>query len=689
MASLFRRGQRCSLTRPECPDGLRCDFAQKRCRSQSATDAYGRQVGVQQLRGMRRGRIRRTPWDPARQPGTPGFNSYATKVMVQSGLTDEKTFVIRCPTADQPSVKLNAFQKTPVFLVHPKTPVHRFLVADRAGSGKTLIILFILQNFWRDPRPKILIFPNEEVLLNFFQELLRFPNKYRSYCTGRLGKLNPNNRNDVRKAIDLLQMKGELSKRGQRGYLYSPLLALRYTIAGGATVLGKSEGTLPIFRLRDRGRRDAGQTQSRYSDKIVMMDEYHNLLKPKAEVLQYRRKLENLRQALYDATDSVIVGFTATPIVDDVKDAQRIVQEIKGREYEDAENDEGFVSFFQSLPTSIYPSVEPGNPSRVFPYIREVAMQGYNAQYYKEAEQRLKVPGAKRDRLLQNYCNLASYYGFRPKFRRLLRRSPFSYATKLAAVAEEVAQDTRKTLILIHRNVGFRALVELLKRKRVSFASLYAPPKRTDKGKAKNVLTRYNSAANDEGQETRVLVADAKFYSEGVSFFPVRHLILVSPPATYADYEQRVGRVLRACKYQQFLPDKDRSVEISMFVATLPNPSRSTVDMRQVDRLKSEQAEFVGALDELRRVAVDRLVLEPLLEKQSRRFRSVVRRPVRLPVDSRLEYKRSAVRGMKRKPRNSDTVKQLKARCKKLGIKVQTTWRKPRLLKECGKYRPD
>lgn len=601
--------------------------------------------------------------------------------MVQSGLTNESTFVIRCPSKEHPTVKLNAFQRTPVFLVHPKTPINRFLVADRAGSGKTLIILFILQNFWRDPRPKILIFPNEEVLVNFFQELLRFPNKYRSYCTARLGKLNPNNRNDVQQTIDLLQMKGELSKRGLPGYLHSPLLGLRYTIAGGTTVLGKSAPTLPIFRLGPE------QRGSRYSDKIVMMDEYHNLLKPKAEVLQYQRKLERLRKALYEATDSVIVGFTATPIVDDVQDAQNIVEEIKGLEYKDAENNEGFVSFFQSLPTSIYPSVEPGNPSRIFPYLKEVSMQAYNAQYYLEAERRLKVLGPKRDRLLQNYCNMASYYAYRPKFRRLLRRSPFSYATKLAAVVEDVSRDKRKTLILIHRNVGFRALVELLKAKGVSFASLYEPQKRTSKGKSNNVLARYNSAGNDKGQEVRVLVADAKFYSEGISFFPVRHLVLVSPPTTYADYEQRVGRVLRACKYQQYLPYEEQTVEISMYVATLPNPSLSTVDMAAVDRLKQEQAEFVGALDDLRRVAVDRLVLEPLLENESRRFRSAVRKPVVLPVDSRLEYKRSAVNAMKKKPRKSDTVKELKARCKKLGIQVDPRWRKAKLLSECGRYR--
>ena len=51
----------------------------------------------------------------------------------------------------------------------------------RTGSGKTRIMIQVLDNFYLDARAKIPIFPSPTVCQNFYMELLRWPNKYRDY----------------------------------------------------------------------------------------------------------------------------------------------------------------------------------------------------------------------------------------------------------------------------------------------------------------------------------------------------------------------------------------------------------------------------------------------------------------------------------------------------------------------------
>ena len=49
------------------------------------------------------------------------------------------------------------------FLVHPKAPVQRLLVDHPTGSGKTREMISILDNFFYDPRPKVVIFPKAAI----------------------------------------------------------------------------------------------------------------------------------------------------------------------------------------------------------------------------------------------------------------------------------------------------------------------------------------------------------------------------------------------------------------------------------------------------------------------------------------------------------------------------------------------
>lgn len=71
---------------------------------------------------------------------------------------------------------------------------------------------------------------------------------------------------------------------------------------------------------------------------------------------------------------------------------------------------------------------------------------------------------------------------------------------------------------------------------------------------------------NIRGAKMRVLIVNAKFFSEGVSFNHVRRVILASVPPSYSAMIQRVARASRACVHLDFPEKKDRKLYVDMYV---------------------------------------------------------------------------------------------------------------------------
>ena len=91
------------------------------------------------------------------------------------------------------------------------------------------------------------------------------------------------------------------------------------------------------------------------------MDEVQNLLQPSPEVQKSKQRvlmLDKLKCMLATAKNSVLVGFTATPLVGDDEAAKPLLDVIKGRGRESL-LDEGFVSYFMSTPSAVFPLVSP------------------------------------------------------------------------------------------------------------------------------------------------------------------------------------------------------------------------------------------------------------------------------------------------------------------------------------------
>ena len=141
-------------------------------------------------------------------------------------------------------------KKTPLFhqlavqwLVNRPSPVQRLLVAHELGSGKTLAITMVLDNYFHDIRPKVVLFPTQATVKNFYNELLIIgtPNPYRDYVNRVYKGVVPTEGTDqktvnkyMEEAKRILEFKGTLAADRGPNDPAAPLRAFESNAVGGS-----------------------------------------------------------------------------------------------------------------------------------------------------------------------------------------------------------------------------------------------------------------------------------------------------------------------------------------------------------------------------------------------------------------------------------------------------------------------
>eukprot|EP00928_Gymnodinium_smaydae_P065647 TRINITY_DN4874_c1_g2_i2.p1 TRINITY_DN4874_c1_g2~~TRINITY_DN4874_c1_g2_i2.p1 ORF type:complete len:1277 (-),score=329.72 TRINITY_DN4874_c1_g2_i2:127-3894(-) len=545
----------------------------------------------------------RCDWSGAPAIGARGFNVFATRVLRSLVADASATAAAAAPAAPRACPPLQPHQAVVSALLHPRSPTTRLLVDHPTGSGKTREMISALDNFFFDPRPKVPIFPKEPVCRNFYAELLRWPNRYRDFfgCLrardaslaagakdwrtrrGEVWLCNGLEECEIRELCDslreVLEMKGWFflgcMRRSRREAFQrrfpgeplpaAPLRALRYTSAGGRhTELGPSG--LPASALLKVAFDHQGKNV--YSNKIVIMDEVHNLVRTQT---QYGLQLERLRELLHGARGLVLAGFTGTPILSEPWEGRQLLDIIKGSTA--GRGDEGYLSCFPFRPPALFPKSLPrGIPDAILTpnlrrrVVRHFVLSGEVLQRYDAKRQK----GANSRRLCA-YCGLSVHFGSlhngKNGSRARILANMASCAPKLDLVAKEVAARPEKALVLINRSSGLEALLEHLQ----ALGRISTPPFEVA---TMGELAAFNAAENLRGERFRVLVADATTCSEGVNFLAVRRVLLVDVPGTPSAFVQSVGRAIRMYGHRG-LPDEERTVTTSLFVAKMPRWLRS------------------------------------------------------------------------------------------------------------------
>ena len=434
----------------------------------------------------------------------PGF----VEALQRAAVKDELKLAISCPREGAPGAAF-AYQEFVSYAMGPNSPCKRLLCVHRTGAGKTLTIIKILENNFNDPRPKILVFPNRAVALNFYSEILEFPNVYREFLESefsgdkdleilrRNDKKHPRFSQIIERVENALGLVGKL----KTGKLPSPLRAYSYSELGGTRVFG-SNSRDPLFKTPG------------LSNKIILMDEAHNLISPgNAGCGAHCSNLLQLQKGLFEAENATVCAFTATPITASESTADLLMFVIRGKdgfsprtkpmEYKEVkqlaesflfdfgedEDDRilkgkhlsnisairaieaklakqrnewtGFVSYFYSQPTSTFPEYMPQKCQIIDMANSEALNKRYTMAVAKIDITKTEPKNVVR---LQNYCNATCGPTLRPRRAKewLASIDPSEACPKFVKIAAHVIQSTKKTLIIIDRKHNLVVLAELI-----------------------------------------------------------------------------------------------------------------------------------------------------------------------------------------------------------------------------------
>ena len=169
---------------------------------------------------------------------------------------------------------------------------------------------------------------------------------------------------------------------------------------------------------------------------------------------------------------------------------------------------------------------------------------------------------------------------------RSMMEAPESIANKFKTVVDDLLRENGKGLVLIHRAQGAHGLEAFLRefcesracRGKVGYLFKCLPRERAADCANRNreVLETFNNPNNEDGSTMKIIIADAKDFSEGVSFFKVMNFAMVNPPESWGAYKQQIGRVLRSCD----MPG--RHIKLRMYVSVMP----SSVVIHRIFRLQ-------------------------------------------------------------------------------------------------------
>lgn len=684
---------RCSFQKPfDCPRNSICDAINKRCVPRDHPDAkrwlnLWEDVGYHNPKPAKKPKpaaaATATPQPAAKpaaapqpaapddgylpgwpnrgpQPGEVGFNE-----KVRSGILRAKLVPrLSCTGEDTGNYQPQYYQIVLRWLVHPRTPINRLLVAWQLGTGKTLGMLTVLTNYIDDPRPKVLIFPTDALVTNFYSEIMKFDNPYKTWCLQHGGAVPPppDPKDPARKprwrhVIQPMLENAHRENHGQRqGHaLSAPLRAFSYTQIGGK---GLQNSPISGFGIKTNPTWSRRVDTHTLSHCIVVCDEAHNVVKPRQETMNtvQLRLVKQCGERLRTARNAVVVMFTGTPIVNDARDGDALLRLVRGAENEGQPTNEGFVSWFMDRPSQLFASTSV-DIARVMPHVTMVQLQNDALQRYLKERWNIRwdgkstqtvidvgddnddepkerqlpkiripanfrgVPCVRDDSSCKNTLSGYEHLGFYDKGagkrQDVNAANAADIAPKVGAIALSIAQDPtkRKTAVILHRDHGYRILENLLSEYKISHEVLQLVPsdsknkkKVAEENEAK--LNAFNADSNRHGEQLQVLVLTAEQHSEGVTLRHVRRLILgdLSPgnvKPRWSLTQQRIGRALRMCQHEG-LPPSQRRLEVEAMVlyhglAGLPE----TLDYEKWQILDAERIWFTDAMQKLRDISID------------------------------------------------------------------------------------
>ncbi len=175
---------------------------------------------VEHLRFLKDEKKNRTSHESRFSAGTNGFRNHVNrKLRKVKVLKNPPSSESICSETKNGKKVLMQHQQIISELTKDKHLCKRLLIVSPTGSGKTIMMATVLDNYFEDSRAKVVIFPNEELSTNFYSEFQKIANKYIIHD-------EPLNMEKLRNDLAML---GDLRKRKHR--LNAPLRSFSYSEA--------------------------------------------------------------------------------------------------------------------------------------------------------------------------------------------------------------------------------------------------------------------------------------------------------------------------------------------------------------------------------------------------------------------------------------------------------------------------
>lgn len=498
-------------------------------------------------------------------------------------------------------------------VVTPTSSVERLLVAHQLGTGKTKTMINIATNFWDDPRPIVVLVPATEQVTGFYNQMLALPNKFRDHFRNKYRGKQFASLAETRQAMqDLLEKKGRIRNGAFKrtpGEPASPLRCYRFTTAASASFAQQ-----PVLKVAKAY--NPGTYKNIFDNCVVLVDEGHLLARPDANPNYDKpttQKVLGLGKALSKAKNARVYVMTATPVISEPEDSNKIMRIVQGG---DPNPKPGYVSWFMGRPKSTYAATN--KPPNQIPDVVEVPLRGTNLNAYLKERQK-KTNTDKMQSLEYSIRGDANRKTAVDALKAMVRGGKpwWDVATKLHRIAEDIKKNPVKTAVMIDKKNGLLILEAILQSMNIKVAALSAPVGtgqiRLRNAKANQaVIDAFNSDDNLRGEKIKVIVLDTREYSEGTSLMNVRKIVLAdftpgmitekSKP-TWGRLKQRIGRALRMCSHAK-LPPAERQLQIALYVATAPPPTE-TFDQKKLKLVAAQRNKVENAMCELSYASLD------------------------------------------------------------------------------------
>ena len=309
--------------------------------------------------------------------GQKGFREQLRRYMEECGFRPGNLRL--CCNKDPAKPKLMLQQYVVQFLTKPESGVQRLLISHETGSGKTLTMISIVDNYLPSARPIYIMLPNGALVQNFLEQLATYTNTNLGRYFAAVMRKHP----DVKLATAEGRERATAYLRAHRPMTdgrgsipgpAGPVCVLCMTTGGGTTMINADvalDGTRePKFKGPNNPRYPWIGAANPYDDAVVVVDEAHNLFDVAdrgsetvgANVTQDRLRARAL-WALYYARRCRVFFATATPFgTQPVSEDSlgRIMRQVMGHEaHADPARSvqEGYLSCFGGRPEGLYPKI--------------------------------------------------------------------------------------------------------------------------------------------------------------------------------------------------------------------------------------------------------------------------------------------------------------------------------------------